>query len=261
MDSSGTIQLAGSRVTVDGAEVKLRGGKISKVTPGAAQPKEVQVRQLAGSTAEFTFAEFTLVDGEGNPIVNEPFQVEMPDGVRRGTTDGSGYAKVPGSREGTCKVTFTRLGPAVGSGGAGGGQPGQRGATRVIDYDGKQGAAFRTRDPVTIRVPGGRMRIAIHLSGGSLEGAEYPVYVLESADGAYKGRLTPSDDLVPGDDWLQLAFVGLLQGKRYTLACEHGPGERQVLFEDAPYESVVDGEHRFQDGVEDQLLGSPEESP
>ena len=52
----------------------------------------------------------SLVDQEGMPVPGEPFEVEFPGGVvRRGVTGADGSVKVPGSNEGTAKVTFTRL--------------------------------------------------------------------------------------------------------------------------------------------------------
>jgi hypothetical protein len=135
-------------------------------------------------------------------------------------------------------------------------------AEKVLDYQRGKTLTVKTGECTRVRVPGRRMTVAIHAPYRSLRRAEYPAYVLESTDGEYRRRLTPKDDLVPGDDWLQLAFAGLVEGKRYTLKCEHGPEQDgQVLFEDAPYESIVDGAHAFHQDLDDHLLGGPEEGP
>jgi hypothetical protein len=51
-----------------------------------------------------------LVDDDGNPVPNMPFQVTDPDGkVWNATTNMAGKARLDGMNAGSCKVTFTTL--------------------------------------------------------------------------------------------------------------------------------------------------------
>lgn len=132
-------------------------------------------------------------------------------------------------------------------------------ARKPIAYEVGKALSVKTGERTVIRVPGRRMTVAFHAPGLAMRGADFPAYVLESADGAYRRRLTPKDDLVPGDAWLQLAFDGLVEGKRYTLRVEHGPNqEPQVVFEDAPYATIVDGAHGYHADLDDHLVGGGE---
>lgn len=110
IDSSGQLTFSGGAITVDGSELKLKGSQIAKVASGAAPSQKVEVAALKTATDPRAFALFALVDQDGEPVLNEPFQVELPDGsVKHGRTDGHGRAAVPGTKPGTAKVTFTHL--------------------------------------------------------------------------------------------------------------------------------------------------------
>ncbi|MGB8933070.1 MAG: hypothetical protein WCC48_17630 [Anaeromyxobacteraceae bacterium] len=126
---------------------------------------------------------------------------------------------------------------------------------RHIDYEPGIPVTVRTGESVVIRVPGGSATVAIHAPMAVRSRQEYPACTLESTDGTYRRRLTAKDDLVPSDDWLQLRFHGLPTCKRFTLRFEAAPDVAQILMEDVPYESIVDGEHTFHDG---HLFGSAE---
>jgi hypothetical protein len=102
------------------------------------------------------------------------------------------------------------------------------------------------------------MTVAIHTPMEGRFRSEYPACVLESTDGSYRCRLTAKDDLVPGDDWLQLRFHGIPKGKRFKLIFEAAPDVEQVLMEDASYESMVDGDHAFHGELDEHLVGGAE---
>jgi hypothetical protein len=52
-----------------------------------------------------------IVDTEGNPVVGEDYEIELPDGTKKkGTLDGDGSVRFDGLKTpGTCKVTFPKL--------------------------------------------------------------------------------------------------------------------------------------------------------
>lgn len=53
------------------------------------------------------WVEFTLVDPDNQPIANERFKIEMPDGAYAfGVTNDQGKVRIEGFDPGTCKVTF-----------------------------------------------------------------------------------------------------------------------------------------------------------
>jgi hypothetical protein len=57
--------------------------------------------------SSLTSLQFALVDEDGEPVPNEPFVVELPDGTRKsGLTDRAGQAHLAAIPKGTCKVTF-----------------------------------------------------------------------------------------------------------------------------------------------------------
>jgi hypothetical protein len=91
-----------------------------------------------------------------------------------------------------------------------------------------------------LRLPADYMTVTFLVeSSGDIEHA-YPKYELRSTDGAYSKTLSAKDDLVPGDDYLQLAFEKLAPGKRYTLRRLDGPTCSHTVFTAVPYEDVVD---------------------
>lgn len=57
-----------------------------------------------------TWIEIQLVDADGNPVPNEPYRIEAPDGTAsEGSTDNNGVARVDGIDPGNCKISFTAL--------------------------------------------------------------------------------------------------------------------------------------------------------
>jgi hypothetical protein len=53
------------------------------------------------------FIEIELIDGAGEPIADERYFVELPDGSKKsGRTDAQGFARIDGVDPGTAKVSF-----------------------------------------------------------------------------------------------------------------------------------------------------------
>lgn len=109
LDRSG-VTIAGSQITVDGKSVALKGKPITKTTPGSGPRASPKVKKLEARPEEHAFADVELVDAAGNPVANEWYRVEFPDGVvKEGRLGGDGKARVPGSKGGQVKVSFPRL--------------------------------------------------------------------------------------------------------------------------------------------------------
>jgi len=110
MASGGDVTLAGSSISVDGSAIETKGSKVGKVAGQGAAGGAAAVGALKRRDDPRSMVLITVLDGDGQPVVNEPFKVELPDGtVKRGRTDASGKAAIPGGKPGTAKVTFTAL--------------------------------------------------------------------------------------------------------------------------------------------------------
>ena len=66
-----------------------------------------QAASTSDQVEEKHFIEIELVDDEGNPVADEAWFVELPDGsTKSGRTDAKGFARIDGVDPGTAKVTF-----------------------------------------------------------------------------------------------------------------------------------------------------------
>jgi hypothetical protein len=65
-------------------------------------------------------------------------------------------------------------------------------------------------------------------------------FTLTSSDGSYEETKTPEDDLIPGDEFIDLHFSGLKKTKRYSLSVDPGNGdEPYMVFENVSYEDLA----------------------
>jgi len=78
---------------------------------GSVQVKPFKPPSDEEDSEEKHWIEIELVDGEGNPVPGEEYEIKMPDGemVASGTLDEKGKARVEGIDPGTCKITFPKL--------------------------------------------------------------------------------------------------------------------------------------------------------
>ena len=74
----------------------------------------------------------------------------------------------------------------------------------------------------------------------ALRDADHPIYTLKSVDGRYEKKLSPRNDLVPGDNLLQLEFDELLPEALYDLAREDADGLPQLIFEGESFLHIID---------------------
>lgn len=96
-----------------------------------------------------------------------------------------------------------------------------------------------------------RMTISFVLASASQASAEFPKFLLSSTDGGYSKELSPKNDLVPGDQYLQLRFEHLLPGRQYKLRREDSPSIAETVFDDIPFELIVDQERDSNSSLED----------
>ena len=117
----------------------------------------------------------------------------------------------------------------------------------------ESGAVYdvRTGKRHVFRIAEPHMTISFLLDSADHVDVEYPKFVLQSSDGAYDKELCPRDDLVPGDDYLQLRFENLLPRKRYTLTTLHDKDYKEVVFRSAPFGEIVDQRRDNDDCLED----------
>ncbi len=110
VSKSGNVELGVSKLTVDGKSIALSGAKVKKIAAGSAASATPQVQALQPIPGDTATVDVELTDQDGNPIANEWFRVEFPDGtVREGRLDAAGRARVPGPKDGNAKVTFPRM--------------------------------------------------------------------------------------------------------------------------------------------------------
>jgi hypothetical protein len=104
------VTFGANNFSIEGNTLTLKGSQLTKSASGAAASATPKVTQLKPMPGDKAFVEIDLKDQDGNPVANEWFKVEFPDGtVKEGRTDGSGHAWVPGPKEGSVKVSLPRL--------------------------------------------------------------------------------------------------------------------------------------------------------
>jgi len=108
IDQSGNITFGAGKLAIDASgDLKLKGGNLKLDAAGSASSATPAVPALDPLEDPRAVVEFTLRDQNGNPIRNEPYKVELPDGeTKKGYTDANGHARVSGKQPGTAQVTF-----------------------------------------------------------------------------------------------------------------------------------------------------------
>lgn len=133
VDANG-ITLTGALVTIDGKQTMINSGAGSPaatavqnapvnpalpapaLTPGQSKAGTKTVRSagqqqtVAAKQGKATWVAIDLVDDQGTPVANEPYELQLPDGtIVAGRLDQNGYARVDGVTAGQCQVRFPRL--------------------------------------------------------------------------------------------------------------------------------------------------------
>ena len=76
-----------------------------------ALEEEKAAAPTAAAVAEGTsWIEIQLVDGEGNPIAEEKYQIKLPSGsIKEGLTDSQGELRLEDIEPGMCRISFPDL--------------------------------------------------------------------------------------------------------------------------------------------------------
>jgi len=103
LEKSGKLQFFGKTLTVDGQQIKLKGGKIKKVGAGGGADGKVEAVALDPRRQ----AVLLIEDANGQPLRGVRFRARLPDGsVFDGKTDANGHARVPAANARDVKVTL-----------------------------------------------------------------------------------------------------------------------------------------------------------
>ena len=111
MEKSGKVTFALKTLTVDGKDVKIKGGKVKMEAAGALKSDSREAEELEHfKDPEPLKVEFTLADTDGKPIKDQPFELHMPDGtIKKGRVDGSGKGVVEKVPPGDYRVVFPEM--------------------------------------------------------------------------------------------------------------------------------------------------------
>lgn len=213
-----------------------------EVAPVAARV-DARAARAAAEPAEAPglYIGFHVVNPDGKALSNLRLQLELPDGGQRAVTTGSdGRARLSLAAPGDCLLTVP---PAEGKAASKDTAPRYarrdvRG--RVVAVAGGPPVTLATGVTHTVCVYEPVLTVAFLLDSAARSDSDFPRYTLTSSSGAYRKALGAKDDLVPGDDLLQLRFEDLPQDTFFTLARHEAHGDEHVLFEDLPFDQVVD---------------------
>jgi len=83
------------------------GVQLSGPEPEHEQPLANAAQEPEEHQAEETFVEIVLVDGDGEPVANAEYRIELPDSsIAEGVLDDQGKARIEHISPGQCVVTF-----------------------------------------------------------------------------------------------------------------------------------------------------------
>lgn len=192
------------------------------------------------------WVEIKVCDPHGRPISDCSVSGKDSDGAAlSGTLDSAGFLRMePVSKQGPVMIEFPQLPDRKGKQGPGTqgkGEPSDRkdGHDRLIVVAGGPPVTglVNQQNLYCVYPPVMTIAFATH---EPLDDMEHPQYVLRSTDGRYQKKRTPKDDLVPGDDLLQLEFDELLLDAVYDLERIDGCGRQSQVFLGRTFIEIVD---------------------
>ncbi|RJS19215.1 type VI secretion system tip protein VgrG [Corallococcus sp. H22C18031201] len=111
MEKGGGLQLYAEKLTLDGKEVKIKGGKVKKLAAGSLKSKKEKFKDIQKlEDAKPGPMSVQVKSQDGKSLANVKYEMELPDGtVRKGTLDGSGKAELKDVPPGNCRMSFPDL--------------------------------------------------------------------------------------------------------------------------------------------------------
>lgn len=99
------------------------------------------------------------------------------------------------------------------------------------------------------------MTISYLMASSSQMESEFPRYILESSDGSYRQERSVGGDLCNEGHYMQLRFEKLKPGKSYKLTRYIAEDFAEVVFENAPFNKIVDQDRPAHKVLEDHAYG------
>jgi type VI secretion system secreted protein VgrG len=119
LDKSGNkVQLIPNKLTIDGSDIKIKGGKVKMEPAGSMKSKSVKLAEIKALKEEqikkSVHVEMDLADGAA--LAGQKFEMKLPDGSKKsGSVDSSGAASVAESKPGQAELSFPDLGKLASS--------------------------------------------------------------------------------------------------------------------------------------------------
>lgn len=180
----------------------------------------------------------SVLDSEGQPASGVDWKLVLADGsTKTGTTGADGKIHVETDQEGDAKLSFPGLDdPDASSGGAGGaasGDPGDAGGGSTAAATQDDGSSPPAEDSQTGDF---FVSLAIDPDDAKHSGDRFE---LASDDGSVSISKTVQDDMIPGDDKVELQFEKLDKSKKYTLKVIESDGTTTTVFEGKSYDELA----------------------
>lgn len=187
-----------------------------------------------------------LSDQEGHPLGKCPVEVEDAEGATfTGALDSKGYIRFDGvSPKGPARIRFNKLPNRSGELAKGTGSDLEPSNRRTET----ERLAVVPGGPCVLGEPGVENRCCliqpimtiVYLIPGGVGDLEHAQYVLRSTDGRYENVKSSTDDLVPGDAFLQIEFDELLVDAVYDLTRLGIDESEERCFEGRTFMEIVD---------------------
>jgi hypothetical protein len=195
--------------------------------PGAA-PGEMEKDAKEGKEG----IDLALKDQLGRPIAGLKVLIETPAKRTFGMRSSpKGEIRLRGLKKGSCQIT-------------------------LLDWEQmpmkqvKPKIFAAANDGAPVSLPAGRKHeLVCQIATMTIEVAHrrpgqqrFPKLVLKSSDGRYRQQRTAHDNLLREPRRLKVRFDYLPKGTNFTLTRHDGPSLKQVVFENKPFDDIVDGE-------------------
>ncbi|MCY1077878.1 type VI secretion system Vgr family protein [Archangium lansingense] len=112
MEKSGKVHFAPKTFTVDGSDIKVKGGKVKMEPAGSMKDKSVKLKEIQAlqedKVKNSVHVEMEMADSTA--LAGQKFEVKLPDGsTKSGKVDGGGAASVAEAKPGQSEISFPDL--------------------------------------------------------------------------------------------------------------------------------------------------------